>query len=62
MYVSTTKCSKFFKTPPAFNLGFARERVKMFSHFKCLHGQHNTMSQDSTLPMSYRFSGPDLGY
>jgi hypothetical protein len=62
MFVSTTNSSKFFKTAPAFYPGFARERVKMFSHFKCLHGQHNMMSQDSKLPMSYRFSGPDLGY
>jgi hypothetical protein len=62
MFVSTTNMLKFFKTAPEFYLGFARERVKMFSHFKCLHGQNNTMSQDSILPTSYRFSGPDLGY
>jgi hypothetical protein len=62
MYVSTTNSSKFFKTAPAFFVGFARERVKMLSHFTCLHRQHNMVSQDSILPTSYGFNGPDLGY
>jgi hypothetical protein len=48
MHVSINS-SKVFKTASAFYLGFAREELKTFSHFKCLHGQH-----------TYRFSRPAL--
>lgn len=44
-----TNSSKVLKTASAFYLGFAREELKTFSHFKCLQGQY-----------TYRFSRPAL--
>lgn len=46
-----------FKIASVFNLSFARERVKMFPHFKWLRRQHNALSRADFCPRAASWAG-----